>query len=114
MISFIDDEANKASRISMEGALNIQCADEIKETLTKKLEEFDTVYVDHEKTSSMDLSYLQILFSAIQTSVNLNKKLFIENASVPKLKELLIATGFSYNSNAEKLLNSVIFTGTDK
>lgn len=110
MITFTDDKVHKSSRISLQGEINIYCSDEVKEAFLTKLNGFDSIYLDHGSVSEMDISYMQILFSAIQTSAKLNKKIIIENNSAAKLKALLASAGFDFNSKAGKLITTAINT----
>lgn len=113
MVSFVDNEAGKSSRISLKGDINIYCSDEIKEVFMKKMNDYDSIYLDHENAAEMDISYLQILFSAIQTSAKKNKKIFIENKSAHKLNSALVSSGFNFNSEIGKLINTAINTETE-
>ncbi|HEX2982058.1 MAG TPA: hypothetical protein VHO28_00800 [Ignavibacteriales bacterium] len=113
MITFVDNEAGKSSKILLQGEINIYCSDEIQRIFINKLNDYEVIYLDHEKMSETDLSYLQILFSAIRTSVKANKKIFIDSKSADKLKTYLAAAGFASNSEAEKLINTAIKTETE-
>ncbi len=74
------DEANlngsskgKRGVLTLEGNVTIHEAVELKASLLKYLEEFDNVVLDLDKVTSLDITCIQLICSAHQTSLRCNK-----------------------------------------
>lgn len=70
-----DTEEEGTRELLLKGALVMQRAAELKEEIQKALGEVDTLIINLNETSEMDLSCIQLLCAAHRAAVALNKTL---------------------------------------
>ena len=83
MINFKIEESKNAGVLKLDGELSIEQAAELKTALINSIENSDNVIIDIEDITEIDLSCMQLLCSAHQTLINLNKHLDVIVASIP-------------------------------
>lgn len=82
-MNFTVDQNDKSGLLCMDGDLTIVRAGEIRQMLIKALESVSDLTVDHSKAEQADLSYLQMLISAVRSARSLGKNLSIKISPVP-------------------------------
>ncbi len=87
------EKSGEKSELKIGGELNIQFAEDLKKSLIQLLESND-VTINIEKLESIDISCLQLLYSAYRTSVNSNRKLTFNDNIPDTFMTLLSETGF--------------------
>jgi anti-anti-sigma factor len=84
MMDFKVKDSGEVGILTLAGELTIERAVELKEALSKSLDEVSQLVLNLEKTAKVDLSALQLLCSAHRTSIRLNKHLSLAgNLSEP-------------------------------
>jgi len=88
-------ESDGAMVLRLEGECTIECARELKDALLGGLEKSEKLLVNCSKVTDVDISCLQLLYSALDSSAKMGKRLLLD-ADVPVgLKRLAIDTGYS-------------------
>jgi len=86
-------------RVSLEGAMTVNQAAELKEALLKSLDQGDRVEVDCEHVTEVDLSFLQLLCAAHRTAMSSKKKLSIVDQDDSALSDAVVRAGFNFHKS---------------
>jgi anti-anti-sigma factor len=89
----------KKKILTISGEMNVNHADELKSSLIESFKGVKEVIVNLEEINEMDLSAIQLLYSAYQTSKSLQKLLFIEGCSSEVLLRAVEDSGFKRHIN---------------
>jgi anti-anti-sigma factor len=95
MINLDINENEKTSILTLKGDITIQFSSELKEKLIKSIDNSDNISIDLEHVSNIDLSCLQLLCSAYETSVKKNKHFKIEGTCPENIKHTVKLSGYS-------------------
>ena len=97
MVQFKVGESGKQGTLKFDGELTIDNADENRQAFLDSITTVETISVNLEKVTKVDLTFLQLLFSAHRTSTAMNKRMdFIEKIPEPVIQSVK-RLGFSYN-----------------
>lgn len=96
MIDFQMEESGKVGKLTFEGEMTIEKVVEVKDALINALNQIDQVYIDVEKVSRVDLSFLQLLYSAFKDSKSKNKKIQMMDTMSDAFRLSVKEVGFSY------------------
>jgi len=83
--------------VSLEGELTVARAAVVKDSLVRAINSADSIVINLDKVSGMDLSCLQLLCSAHRTAARRGKVLAIKDQSLPLLLEARRNAGFIYS-----------------
>jgi anti-anti-sigma factor len=93
----------KKKILTISGEMNVNHADELKSSLIESfkgvIKGVKEVIVNLQEINEMDLSAIQLLYSAYQTSKSLQKLLFIEGCSSEVLLRAVEDSGFKRHIN---------------
>lgn len=77
-MKFKVDKKKKSGILSLEGDLTIQRAADLKKALLNALKSADSCLLNFEQVTSIDLSGIQLLYSACQTASKSNKEISLD------------------------------------
>ena len=104
--------------ITLENDLTLPYAEEMRSVLIKALIDAEKVRVSFGSVTAVDLSCMQLLCSAIRSSVRLNKQLSFAGATPDILKHAVKAAGYSRvmgcKLGCEKTCIWIAMTGTQQ
>lgn len=83
--------------VSLEGELTVARAADVKDSLVKAIDSADSIEINLDKVSGMDLSCLQLLCSAHRTAARKGKVLAIKDQSLSVFLEARRNAGFIYS-----------------
>lgn len=95
MIDFLINDNDNMGILTMAGEMTVERAVEVKAALMKAFDKVDKVVINLEKVTELDLSFLQLLCSAQQSSVIRNKRLTIDNHLPEVFRQTVENAGFS-------------------
>ncbi|MBF0279433.1 MAG: STAS domain-containing protein [SAR324 cluster bacterium] len=93
--NFTIDEAGKRGVLKLEGELTMEQAVDIKETLLSALVQVEHLSLNLEEGTVFDLSFVQLLYSAYQTALSMNKSLTLRGACPADLKQIVKESGYN-------------------
>ncbi len=88
-------ESDDAMVLRLEGECTVECARELKDALLSGLEKSEKLLVNCSKVTDVDISCLQLLYSAFGTSAKMGKRLLLDADLPEQLSRLVIDTGYS-------------------
>lgn len=80
-MNFVIEEEGTVGVLTVEGDVTIMRANELKTALMNSLDKVNHVLLNFEKATAVDLTCLQLLYSAHMTSSRMNKCLTFEGCS---------------------------------
>lgn len=83
--------------LSLDGELTVARAAELKDALARSIDSADSIEINLDKASGMDLSCLQLLCSAHRTAAGKGKVLTIKDQSLPVFLAAHRNAGFIYS-----------------
>lgn len=83
--------------VSLDGELTVARAAEIRDSLVRAIDSADSIEINLDKVTGMDLSCLQLLCSAHRTAAGKGKVLAINDQSSPAFLEARRNAGFIYS-----------------
>lgn len=84
-----------AGRLFLKGALTIEHAGELRQMLIDAFKKTDSVKLNLEDVTEVDLSCLQLLCSAHRTSLDLNKQLLLDGGQPESFQQAIRDAGFT-------------------
>jgi anti-anti-sigma regulatory factor len=87
--------AGSQAVVTLEDALTLRHADEIRKVLIKALIDADEVAITFRNVTDVDLSCLQLLCSAHRSAVRFNKRLSLAGSTPPIFQRSMEAAGYS-------------------
>jgi anti-anti-sigma regulatory factor len=94
-MNFKVSDSKKEGRLTIGGALTIQRSAELKEILLKAMTEVDSITIQFDRVTDVDLSCMQMLCAAHKTSMRIQKKLRIDENQTDILQKAFKDAGFS-------------------
>lgn len=91
----IEGETNKCTLTFM-GELVVREAQRVKDALVKAVEGYDQVVINTGEITEIDLSFMQLLYSANCLALILKKNLSIEKRFFDKFEDIFKGAGFSH------------------
>ena len=91
------DSQKKQGIITIDGDLSLQYAKELKELFHQAINETNTIRIDLEKVSYIDLSFFQLLYAAQQKCKALKKDIYFNESSLDFIKTSVNEAGFSHS-----------------
>lgn len=88
------EQSGAVGVLTLNGALTIGCAEELKATLMKSLERVEHLVLNLGTVEEVDLSCLQLLCSAHRTSTRLNKQMTIAGGRPEAFRRAVCAGGY--------------------
>jgi anti-anti-sigma factor len=104
MAGFTFEQTGSAGVLSLEGALTVQQAKELKDALLSALSRAERVSLRLEQVTEVDIAGLQVLCSAYRTAVNKNKSLLLAGPVPDGFAKVVADSGYSCRSGC--LVNS--------
>lgn len=89
------DNATKSGTLGLSAELTIQHSSELKKALLDSLEQFNHLRVNLEKVTEIDLSSIQLLYSAYVTALESGKQFSLQGKCPEKVSQAFAAVGFS-------------------
>jgi len=96
-MKFEMDSQKKQGIIIIEGETSIQNIKSIKNLFEQAMKSTDTIVLDLDNTTYIDLTFLQLLYSAQQKCLESKKQIFFKNTSLEKIKRFVVEAGFSHS-----------------
>jgi anti-anti-sigma regulatory factor len=93
-MKFIVNDTKKEGTVTIEGALTIQQSAAFKEILIKAMTEVDSIEIQCDEVTDVDLSCMQLLCAAHKTSMRMHKKLRIAGDRSDFLAKMVKDAGF--------------------
>ena len=93
-MTFTVDDSQKEGSLVADGSLTVQQAAEFKDALTKALNEVDSLEINLDNVTEVDLTCLQLLCAAHKTCMKTNKTLKISHQHTEALKEAVKNAGY--------------------
>ena len=87
------------TRLCLDGEMTVKNAAGFRDNLLQSLKKSRFVEIDFEAVTAVDLSCLQLIFSARRFAVEEGKDIIIKDKSVPVLHEALTRSGFHFQEN---------------
>lgn len=111
MESWVENSADRTI-LKLSGDLAIQNADRFKLLLEEILDATDSLVINIESVTEIDLSCLQLFCAAHRTSARLSKALEIEQCYPAVIKETLNKTGYARNAGCHSDMKSQCLAGS--
>lgn len=103
------------SFLKLEGDVNVSRAAELKDALLKSLEKAESIEINLNDVTAIDLSCLQLLCSAHRTAVKEGKTLIIKDQDLPLYVEARKNAGFMYSKPCRLVTSKdCLWVGGDK
>lgn len=84
------------TRLCLDGELTVSRAAELKKMMIDALESSDTVEIDLDEVTGVDLSFLQLACSAHRTAITNGKEFFFSNGETEMLQQVREQAGFIF------------------
>ncbi|MCP4754601.1 MAG: STAS domain-containing protein [Proteobacteria bacterium] len=94
-MDFNVDESGSRGILSLEGDLTIQKAADLKKHLTDSLELTEHCILDLKQVTMVDLSCVQLFYSAYRTALSLNKRISLLGDCPEVFKRAIEEAGYS-------------------
>ncbi len=94
-MDFKVDDASKRGVLTLAGDLNIQEAARLKEHFVEALERVDHCVLNLDKVISVDITGIQLLYSACKTAAASNKQLTLEGECPAVFRKAVAAAGYA-------------------
>jgi len=101
-VTYSIEQTDGGETVTLEGELNVSCADELKEILINALSNGEHVKLDLQQVTEVDLSCLQLLCSAHRTSVRLNKIIGFTGTCPASLKDIAERSGYARHAGCPR------------